>query len=185
MDEETRKRLIDINLTEFQKLKDEQIARIGFRDNLVYVTLGVLGAIVSFALTEASRYSALLVLPFVSFVLGWTYLVNDERVSAIGRYIRRDLSDRVRALVPAQEAEHLFGWEIAHRGDKDRKARKCRQFLVDELTFVGSGAVGLFTYWILEPSPAWPACLASSLGVVMLIWIAVDIFRFADFAKGR
>ena len=42
MDPETTKTLIDVYLLEFQKLKDEQIARIGFRDNLIYVTLGVL-----------------------------------------------------------------------------------------------------------------------------------------------
>jgi hypothetical protein len=146
MDHETTKRLIDINVSEFEKLKDEQIARIGFRDNLIYATLGVFGAVVSFALTDESRYPALLVLPLVSLVLGWTYLVNDEKVSAIGRYIRRDLSDRLRILTGANDAEPLFGWEIAHRDDKDRSARKHRQFVVDELTFVGSGAVGLCAY---------------------------------------
>ena len=185
MDRDTTKSLIDINLSEFQKLKDEQIARIAFRDNLIYVTLGVFGAIVSFALTDESRHPALLVLPLVSLVLGWTYLVNDEKVSAIGKYIRHDLSDRLHMLLGASGATPLLGWEVAHRDDKDRKSRKRRQCVVDQLTFVGSGAVGLSTYVLLEQSPPWQAWVAFGLGVLMLLSIAVDIFRFADFAKGR
>jgi hypothetical protein len=185
VDGDTKRLIIDIHLAEFQKLKDEQVARIAFRDNLIYVTLGVFGAIMSFAITEKSRYPALLVLPLVSLVLGWTYLVNDEKVSAIGRYIRHDLGDRMAALFAPGDTHAFFGWEIAHRDDRHRKARKRRQFVVDELTFVGSGAVGLGTYCILEPGPSWHSCVVFALGVVMLVSIAVDIFRFADFAKGR
>lgn len=32
-------------------------------------------------------------LPPVSVILGWTYLVNDEKISAIGRYVRGDHAD--------------------------------------------------------------------------------------------
>jgi len=185
MGRETTKSLIDINLCECQKLKDEQIARIAFRDNLIYVTLGVFGAVVSFALTDVTHYPALLVLPFVSLVLGWTYIVNDQKISSIGRYIRHDLSDLLHTLVGTRDTAPLFGWEVAHRDDQNRKARKRRQFVVDELTFVGSGAIGLVAYLTLEPNPSWQLWVAFWFGVAMLVPIAVDIFRYADFAKGR
>lgn len=74
-------------LAEYQSVKDEQKARIGFRDNLLYVTLGVVAAVVA-AAAQAKQTSMLLALPPVCVVLGWTYLVNDEKISAIGAYVR-------------------------------------------------------------------------------------------------
>jgi len=87
---------LDIHLHEYEKCKVEQMVRISFRDNLVYATLAAYGAIVAFAAKD--NHLALLVLPWVSIVLGWGYLVNDEKVSAIGRYIRIDLTNRISTL---------------------------------------------------------------------------------------
>src|SRR5665213_237934 len=60
---------LDIHLLEFEKCKAEQMARIAFRDNLVYVTLVAYGGIVAFAAKD--NHLALLVLPWVSLVFGW------------------------------------------------------------------------------------------------------------------
>lgn len=81
-------------LAEYQSVKDEQKARIGFRDNLLYVTLAVAAAIVA-AAAQTKQASMLLALPPVCIVLGWTYLVNDEKISAIGRYVRDELGPRL------------------------------------------------------------------------------------------
>ena len=47
--------ILDVFLAEYNTLKAEQSARIGFRDNLLYVTLGVFGATVSFAVSDPSH----------------------------------------------------------------------------------------------------------------------------------
>jgi hypothetical protein len=52
---------LEILLAEYNCLKAEQTQRIGFRDNLLYVTLGVFGAVVSFAVSDPSHYYAFLV----------------------------------------------------------------------------------------------------------------------------
>ena len=70
-------------LAEYQSIKDEQKARIGFRDNLLYVTLGVVAAVVA-AAAQAKQASMLLALPPVCVVVGWNYLVNDQKIYAIG-----------------------------------------------------------------------------------------------------
>src|SRR5215217_3250792 len=88
MADEQHSFLKEVYLIEYQKLKDEQIARIGFRDNLIYATLVAIGAILSFAITNPANYQALLILPLATFVLGWIYLSNDRKISDIGRYIR-------------------------------------------------------------------------------------------------
>ncbi len=87
-------------LAEYQSVKDEQKARIGFRDNLLYVTLAVVAAVIA-AAAQARQTSMLLALPPVCVVLGWTYLVNDEKISAIGRYVRGELTPRLAAVTGA------------------------------------------------------------------------------------
>ncbi len=73
---ENQERLLQLYLSEYNALKGEQSSRIGFRDNLLYVTLTLYGGIFSYAVTDIQQnYYAFLVLPWVCFVLGWTYLI--------------------------------------------------------------------------------------------------------------
>jgi len=55
--------ILEIFFKEYDKLKSEQAQRIGFRDNLLYVTLGLFGTVVSFAVSNPANYYALLVVP--------------------------------------------------------------------------------------------------------------------------
>ena len=89
-------------LAEYQAIKDEQKARIGFRDNLLYVTLAVVAAVIA-AAGQAKQTAMLLALPPVCVVLGWTYLVNDDKISAIGKYVRGDLGPRLAELAGGQQ----------------------------------------------------------------------------------
>ncbi|WP_432158719.1 hypothetical protein [Streptomyces sp. bgisy153] len=130
-------------LAEYQSVKDEQKARIGFRDNLLYVTLAVVAAVIA-AAVQAKRTEMLLALPPVCVVLGWTYLVNDEKISAIGRYVRETLGPRLAELAGYADA---FGWESFHRADTRRKLRKVVQWVVDLLAFCVVPLSGLGVYW--------------------------------------
>ena len=69
-------------LAEYQTIKDEHRARIGFRDNLLYVTLGAVAVVAAAA--QAEQASTLPALPPACVVLGRTYLANDEKIAAIG-----------------------------------------------------------------------------------------------------
>ncbi|MET7485619.1 hypothetical protein [Streptomyces sp. NPDC005538] len=130
-------------LAEYTTIKDEQKTRIGFRDNLLYVTLTVVAAVIA-AAAQARQPEMLLALPPVCVVLGWTYLVNDEKISAIGTYIRDDLSPRLAELAHAGTA---FAWETAHRSDSRRRSRKVIQCAVDLLAFCVVPFAGLVVYW--------------------------------------
>ncbi|MDJ0899957.1 MAG: hypothetical protein QNJ55_14220 [Xenococcus sp. MO_188.B8] len=184
-----QQKMFGLYLQEYTKLKDEQARRIGFRDNLLYVTLALFGTILSFALGEKANPYALLVLPWVSLVLGWTYVVNDQKISAIGRYIRYTLVEKVSDLRgkadEGVEVESIFGWEIAHRIDKHRRRRKIEQLIVDEIAFVVSGIVALVAFWNLESQIHWPAQILGWIELVLLIILGVEIFIYADLAKVR
>ncbi|GDY58781.1 hypothetical protein SVIO_094040 [Streptomyces violaceusniger] len=50
-------------ILEYEQVKEEQRARIGFRDNLLYATLAAMAAIITFSLQSHGRPELLLLLP--------------------------------------------------------------------------------------------------------------------------
>ena len=176
---------LEVLLAEYNCLKSEQTQRIGFRDNLLYVTLGVFGAVVSFAVSDPAHYYALLVIPWVCLILGWTYVVNDEKISSMGRYIRHKLVDKIKEHTGYDDLETLFGWEIAHRDDKHRKRRKIQQLIVDEITFVVSGLIALGSFWFLASNPPIGVKILSWVELLFLIMLGIEIYIYADLGKGR
>jgi len=171
-------------LMEYEKLKDEQISRIGFRDNMIYVILTVVGAIGAFAVSDATRLPALLIIPWACLILGWTYLVNDEKISAIGRYIRLTLDAAFLQTLNLPE-ERLFGWEVAHRSDIRRKSRKVFQLLVDEITFCVSGLLAVVWFWLVQKQPPLVWQVVGLAEVALLLILGYVMMRYADLGTGK
>lgn len=181
---EDKDSLLKIYLQEYDKLKAEQIARIGFRDNLLYVTLGLFGAILSFALPNKS-YHAFLLIPWICLILGWTYLVNDEKINALGRYIRYALVEKVSQEIQHPIPELIFGWEIAHRSDSRRQRRKIIQLMIDEITFVVSGLLALIFFRALLPQTSIGIQILCVLEGGLLVFLGIEMVVYADLARGR
>jgi hypothetical protein len=191
-----QERILDIYLHEYAQLKQEQNQRISLRDNLLYFTLGVYVAILGFALGKQGDPYALLVLPWVSIILGWTYLVNDQKISAIGQYIRYQLATKISEIIsnPDADTKSVLGWEIAHRSDTHRKRRKAEQLIIDQFAFVLSGLVALLAFRFLQTTQlaGSAAPTLSSLvqplwwvEVVLLLGLGIEILLQADWNKGR
>lgn len=177
--------MLKVWLAEYDKLKSEQTQRIGFRDNLLYVTLGLFGIIVPTAISNATNYYALLVIPWICLILGWTYLINDEKITAIGRYIRLTLVEKVKEKISHIDVESLFGWEIAHRSDRRRGRRKIEQLIIDQITFVLSGIIALITFFLLVLKTVLPIYLLGGFELLLLLVLGWEIIVYADLAKGR
>ncbi|GAA3507088.1 hypothetical protein [Streptomyces showdoensis] len=172
---------LNLLVTEYQVIKEEQKVRIGFRDNLLYVTLAAVTAVIV-AAAQAKAPLLLLALPPVCVILGWTYLVNDEKISAIGRYVRTDLGPRLVTALDAEAANgtartartgrELFGWETAHRADARRGSRKLIQCLVDLSTFCLVPLAGLVLFWLGDDrgSAMLAASVAEALAIGVLGW---------------
>jgi len=75
--------LLNILLLEYDKLKEEQNSRISMRDSLLYISLGIFGAIFSFTMTNQSFMYTLLLIPPLSFILSWLYISNDSKILEI------------------------------------------------------------------------------------------------------
>ncbi|MGW2291692.1 hypothetical protein [Streptomyces phaeochromogenes] len=170
-------------LVEYQSVKDEQKARIGFRDNLLYVTLAVVAAVAA-ASAQSGQTSMLLALPPVCVVLGWTYLVNDEKISAIGAYVRGDLGPRLADLAQIERSA-AFGWERAHRADTRRTSRKAIQCGVDLLAFCAVPLAGLVVYWA-GGQVGRGLLVLSVLEALVVLGLAVQVVLYAGvFGSGR
>jgi len=185
MAEEKISKILQIHLREFDKVKDEAIQRIGFRDNMIYVTLVAVGGVASFAADSADRVYALLLIPWICLILGWMYIDNDAKISAIGRYIQNHLAEEIRKQVGADmPGTPILAWESFHRRERDRKYRKALQFIINEITFCVSGLAALEIFrresvdrlqtvegyvWLAE------LCLVVGLGVLFLVLLFGDL----------
>jgi hypothetical protein len=167
-------------IVEYERIKDEQRIRIGFRDNLVYATLVSIAAVIAATLNVRGQTNLLLLIPPVSVLLGWTYLVNDEKVSAAGRYIRTELVPRLSALVPNGTA--VFAWESFHRSDPRRRVRKVLQLTVDLSTFCVAPVAALVVFWVTG-TPTATLLVLSLAEVVVVAALAAHIVLYADLSK--
>lgn len=175
----TEELTLKVCLLEYEKLKDEQIQRIGFRDNLLYVTLGLFGVILPFSLAKPANYVGLLVIPFVCIVLGWTYLINDEKISSISRYIHLEFAEELNRCC----SKPVLRWEIAHRSDKRRLRRKIEQLIVDQMTFVLSGILAVVAFLHLVPTPSLPLFFVIICEVLLLCVLGAEVCLYADLTK--
>ncbi|MCP9949076.1 hypothetical protein [Actinomadura madurae] len=167
-------------LAEYERIKEEQKVRIGFRDNLLYVSLASMAAVVGFTFSPKGHIGLLLALPLFAVVLGWAYVVNDQKISAIGEYVRTELSSRLASLSNAQGS--VFAWENYHRSDNRRVSRKFLQLSVDLITFCGSSMAAIVTYFAVGPH----SVILTVCALVELIPIAAlgqQIVAYADLRR--
>ncbi|WP_199565364.1 hypothetical protein [Spongiactinospora rosea] len=165
-------------LAEYSALKAEQAARIGHRDQLVYAMLTAVAAIATVAVS-AARAELLLVLPLASVAIGWTFLVNDHMITAIGRYLRDDLGPHL--ALAAGDADAVLGWEFDHIADRRRRSRKRYQLAVDLSVFCLPPLVALGVVLATAFSPA-----TLTAGLVEMAAVAVlarQIIAYADLKR--
>jgi hypothetical protein len=160
----------DVALAEYAQIKAEQVARIGFRDNLIYATLITIGGTVGFAHSAARTW--LLLVPAAAFVLGWTYLANDHMITAIGRYFREHPT------LPG------LGWETDHPADKRHASRKAMQLAVDLATFCGSGLAALVIFWSAPGTSVLPVIVSAAEAVAVAV-LAAQFTAYADVPAPR
>ncbi|MEU6213284.1 hypothetical protein ABZ891_25715 [Streptomyces sp. NPDC047023] len=176
--------LCQVLVTEYEVLKAEQSARIAARDHLMYATLAVFGA-TAVAIAGSSRAAELvLLLPPVCIVLGWTYLANDEKVSAIGRYLRTTLRPRL-AAAAGVDAGQVLAWESAHRGGPLRVSGKYLQLAVDLMMFSLPALLCVVLHFQLRgvSQPALTVVSAAELAAVAVL--STRIVLAMDVSDGR
>lgn len=170
-----------VYIAEYVRLKEEQLKRIEYRDHMIHVHLALVGALLGWGITHETPYVVLIV-PWVSVILGWAYLVNDNRISALGAYCGNFLAERVTDLLHEPDG-YVFGWEAYHKSDRPRRfERKVIQLFVDVLTFIGPGTLSITWFLVNTPTDRQvkPFCLAEMLLLCLLL---IQIVRNADLSS--
>ena len=70
---------LNLLLQEFSSLKAEQLKRISARDHGVYLNVVAVG-VVTALLIDSGHPATLIVIQWVSILLGWNHLMNDLKV---------------------------------------------------------------------------------------------------------
>jgi len=164
-------------IAEYNKLKDEQHKRIAFRDQMIYISLGAIGSVFSFAIENPKFYIALLILPFIILILGWTYLVNDEKISSIGNYIKTILIPK---LYDSSNQTYIESWETHLKTDKKRKQRKIIQLIVDLLIFCLSSIASIIAFFFLEYDFSIGYIICAFLLLVAIVLLAIQFINYSD-----
>ncbi len=99
--------------------------------------------------------------------------------------MRLTLTEKIKAQIEDSDIESIFGWEIAHRSDERRRRRKIQQLIIDEITFVFSGLVALFTFWSLGTNIPLVIHIFCTFELILLVVLRIEIIIYADLAKGR
>jgi hypothetical protein len=179
-------------LQEYDKIKLEQISRIGFRDNLLYVTLAALGGILSFVLSQVSeqRYYALLVIPWVCLILGWAYLINDDKITRIGQYCQERLAVSITQEIERTNTSSsissnitgysIFGWEEFNKKSPRRRRRKLQQLFIDEIVFVIPGILAVAAFTLLIHQLHWSIQILCFMEILLMILLGVEIIAYTD-----
>lgn len=177
--------LVNVLMLEYQQLKEEQRLRIGIRDHLIYATLGVLAMAVG-GVVQLDSPKLLLLTPPACVALGWTYLVNDNRITAIGRHVQTVIGPQLAQLINA--GIPVFGWEAAHRNDDWQRARKRGQLAVDVLIFCTPALVALVIAWAFATrSPILVAItLVETVGIGLLtLSLAINARAAMSFSPSK
>lgn len=181
--------VLEVLLREYTALKAESTARIGFRDALLYTTLGAVGVVFAYVASNRGSREALLVIPWVTFILGWAYLVNDLMVSRLGKFVRVELTRQMNNSFACFRTKHgelylreAFRWEPFHRSDPRRIQRKWIQLFVDWATFVGPTVVAICAYLVpgIPGSNEWPVWILIAASIGAAGFLGVQIWNYAD-----
>ncbi len=184
-------RAVTALMGEYEALKAEQLKRIATRDNIIYLTIGAIGVVVSVSIKDPFQPFALLVPPWICLLLGWLHIINDQKVVDIGTYFKLEMVPMAKRLVGKNVK--ALGWETFRSEQPRRKGMRLYQFAVKVLAFFVPGAASLSIF--LVNYAEWKgkglalsivALLEAVLMVGLLFWLDRYIsFRNWDGANER
>lgn len=120
---------------EYASMKQEQLERIKQRDTFLHLNIVAIAVNSAIAVQGAEQALAWLVLSWISLILGWTYLSNDDKVSALALHLK-DL----------QHAGIAPRWESGNKGLIPRRVRRVADAIVFTAAFLLPTIVGILLY---------------------------------------
>jgi len=171
------------HLTEYTALRQELLEMIKWRDRLVFLSLSICGALMSFSFSSVSeaqpdvtprRLALYLVAPLAS-AIGGLWFVNAWRIHRIGAYMRDVLAVRVNSLLTmetdlaSQAAVEVFSWESSAQRLQHKWSRRLVEWLVLVVSFVVTGVVAQFLIVRDQHGDLWQRIWRIEMPTVFLV----------------
>lgn len=165
---------IQAHLAEYGALRQEMLEMIKWREQIVFLSLGISGALLSFSFSSdqaapnapVSRHIALYLVSPLATALGGLWQVNAMRIYRLGVYIRDVLAPKINTLLkePATTAGaaalEVFAWESSRERVTHKWLRRSLEWIVLFLAFVASGVLAQYLIVITAPGKASHGTLA-------------------------
>jgi hypothetical protein len=126
-------------------LKTEQLERIKQRDTFLNLNIVALGVVTAIAVQGQKQAAAWLVVPWLTAIMGWAYLSNDDKVTAIARHLKATRDTQAAAL----------SWEAGQKGLLPSWVRRLAEVVVFLLSFVLPTPVAI-TLYATTSLATWP-----------------------------
>jgi hypothetical protein len=171
------------HMAEYAALRQELLEIIKWRDRLVFSSLGISGALISFSLSSSStaqadatprRLALYLVAPLAS-VIGGLWFVNSWRIHRIGAYLRDVIAVRVNLLLtaegdpPSSRVLEVLSWEQSAHRLQHKWLRRITEWLTLVVSFVLTGVIAQFLIVRLQPGPLWRRILNIEMPMVFVL----------------
>lgn len=143
---------------EHMTLKTEQLERIKQRDTFLNLNIVALGVFAAIAVQNQKQAAAWLVVPWLTAIIGWAYLSNDDKVTAIARHLTATVDTRTAAL----------SWEAGQKGLLPLWVRRLAEVVVFLLSFVLPTPVAIALYATAYPETTW-----GPISLVVVIFEAI------------
>jgi hypothetical protein len=184
---EVMKLAFQAHMAEYTALRQEMLEMIKWRDRLVFSSLGISGALISFSLSSSSsvqpdatpRRLALYLVAPLSSVIGGLWFVNSWRIHRIGAYFRDVLAFRVNSLLvsgsdpPPPAAVEVLSWEISAQRLQHKWSRRVAEWLTLVVSFVMTGFIAQFLILRTQPGPLWQRIWHIEMPAVFLVSCAM------------
>jgi len=170
---------VQIHLAEFSALRQEMLEMIKWRDQLVFLSLGISGTLISFAFSDKgevsslmSRRMALYLVSPLATTIGALWLVIAARIYRIGVYIGDVLAPALNELISTPPSLEVFKWQSSGHRLMKKWHRRLLEWVVLLCAFVFAGVVAQY---IIVSNQLGPLC-SRLLIVESPVWFALNCF---------
>lgn len=142
---------LQVHLAEYNALRAESLELIKWRDSLVFISLGICGAIFSFQFSKEAadnlqiKQGGFYLIAPLSSLIGGLWMVNTWRINRIGLYIGQILSNRISQLLSKPNSDSIlkqtpvFEWQTSNARLKYKWQRRIAEWLIYVATFIMPG----------------------------------------------
>ena len=131
-------------LAEFESLRNQILNYQQMQHNLIWINISAVGIILTATLTASIYWDwdwviILLAMPFVSSLLGLSWVAQGIAISTAGHYVRQRVAPALQTLCLSPE---VMGWEVHIRTNLKERVNKRRLFRILNPLLIpfGSGA---------------------------------------------